>query len=311
MRPSQSLGGRGRNASARSVVQSARCTRSRHRKASGGRSRRFASPFLRFPLDKRAPQASCAVAPRATLTARTACYTGKAEQSPLTLFVVRLAKDLLGLHGNGGIFKRYGMTVQQVAVFRLHAHLPPAQPPGLHGRLVAQRPGGLVETVHQLLGRLIAGEPVEVIPILQLVFHFAPLDPCARGTHRECRCTSPESPRSRRSRRQVPEPRGLPGYTIPPLCPGSRSVLLRRCFKARHCREGHATCPGLETAAKKWGVGRGQSQLFFSGGTLPYDQELLTGGGFGGTGTSPGVIRLRSFKAAATIRGPAVISRLL
>ena len=75
-------------------------------------------------------------------------------------------------------------------------------PPGLQGRLVAQGPGGLVEAVHQLLGGLVAGEPVEVVPVLHLVLHFAPLGPAARGAHRACRRRSPGWPRSRRSRRR-------------------------------------------------------------------------------------------------------------
>ena len=52
-----------------------------------------------------------------------------------------------------GVLEDDGVVVELVAVLRLGADLAPAHAPGLHRRLVAQRPRGLVDAVDQLLGR--------------------------------------------------------------------------------------------------------------------------------------------------------------
>ena len=81
-----------------------------------------------------------------------------------------------------GILVDHGVMVELVAVLGLDADLPSAHAPGLDRRHVAQGPGGLVEAVDQLLGGLIAREPIEVVPVLQLVLHFVPPGLRSRST---------------------------------------------------------------------------------------------------------------------------------
>ena len=85
--------------------------------------------------------------------------------------VAAVAKDADAV----GILVHDRLVVEGVAVLRFDADLPSAHAPGLQRSDVADDPGGDRDVVDQRLREIVAREPVEVIPVLQLVLHFVPL----------------------------------------------------------------------------------------------------------------------------------------
>ncbi len=74
-----------------------------------------------------------------------------------------------------GIFEDHAEVIILVAVLRLEADLSSPEPPRFDGRDIPERPRTLVDAVDQLLARLIARQPVEVVPVTELELEFAPL----------------------------------------------------------------------------------------------------------------------------------------
>ena len=184
----------------------------------------------------------------------------------MTIFLV--AREAEDAHA-AVVLEDDGLVIELVAEPRLEAGLTAAHAPGSERRLVAQRPRGLVQAVHELLGGLVAREPVEVVPVPELILQLRLAGLAVADDVGLADDSSPGSPRSGRSlrRARASSSRGRPGRsasrgprrrsatsTAPPRRRPSRSSgRARRCRAAsrrrRACRRRPRPAPSWARSA--------------------------------------------------------------